>query len=388
MTSHLKAERVPPFLRSRYTGEIRLRQIPQAVPTIHDKNFAGWSLSQDGGDLIDENTKFYSDTTLYAVYSASNVTVSFVTNCEQELPAQTVAFGEAVSEPEGLVNDGYVFDGWFTEETFQNEYDFSQPVVQDITLYAKWHKEKITVTFNTDGGSEIAPVEQAYGTLVDEPEDPTKENCIFGGWFTDEERTQAFDFSVAPVDDITLYAKWYKNEYTVTFETNGGNAINPITVNYNQTFEMPETPVKEGHTFVNWYTTPDFAEIYISGPVNEDLTLYAKWSVDEYVISFETNGGRRIKDITVKYGAVAEAPDAPEKEGYVFEGWYTDEDLTQEFEFGSPITSNIKLYAKWSETPAEDPNVGLIVGLCVGGVAVVGIAVGVALIVRKKKNEK
>lgn len=356
-----------------------LSPIPQTTATDPEKHFAGWTLTQGGNELIDENTKFYANTTVYAFYSASEVTVSFVTNCMQNLNAQSVTFGQAATRPSALTKEGYDFDNWYMDAAFQKVYDFSKPVIQNITLYAKWNQRVITVTFNTDGGSEISSMQVEGANLVTEPAAPTKENCIFGGWFTDEARTQRFNFSVSPEGDVTLYAKWYKTENTVSFETNGGNAISSVTVNYNQTFELPEAPVKVGYTFVNWYRNAEFTEIYITIPIVEDLTLYAKWSADEYVIRFETNGGGRIKNVTVKYGVATKEPAAPEKEGYVFEGWYTDEALTQKFEFGNPITSNLNLYAKWSETPT-----GCNSGLSVGGAAIVGAVVGVALIVKKK----
>ncbi len=369
-----------------------LSELPKPVPTAQNMNFAGWALSADGNNLIDETAKFYKDTTLYAVYSSSSVTVSFVTNCDETLGAQTLAFNTPISEPAPLTKTGYVFDGWFSDEAFEHAYDFSAPVVQNITLYAKWHAEKVTVAFDTDGGGELASQELNYGETVIKPNDPLKEAHIFGGWFTDAERTQSYDFQKPVTEDVTLYALWHKSEYTVRFETNGGTPIEEMTVPYAQEFELPTMPEREGYRFVNWYTAEDFSEIYISAPLTHDLVLYANWEAEVFSVRFESNGGGRVREQTVKFGEKAELPQPPEKEGFVFGGWFTDEALATEYDFEQGVRANLVLYAKWTAKTTEEDLFGcgaslfgsqtvITSALLVGGIAAV-------LSARKRKNER
>ena len=119
-------------------------------------------------------------------------TVTFETGCETEIKAVKVAEGEKVSKPEILLTkEGFTFAGWTLEDAI---YDFDTPVKADITLVAKWDKvevppvenKKFTVTFDTDGGSEVASVEVVEGDKVTKPVDPTKEGFTFEGWYLGE----------------------------------------------------------------------------------------------------------------------------------------------------------------------------------------------------------
>jgi len=140
----------------------------------------------------------------------------------------------------------------------------------------------VTVTFDTNGGSAVDTQSVASGSVVTKPADPTKDHCTFGGWYTDSGLTNAFDFNTAVNANTTLYAKWTANQYTITFDTDGGSAIEPITRDYNTTVTLPAAPTKAGFTFAGWNTqadgtgTPyaDGASVTLTAP----LTLYAQWT--------------------------------------------------------------------------------------------------------------
>jgi len=137
-------------------------------------------------------------------------------------------------------------------------------------------------------------------------------------------------------------------KYTVTFNTNGGNEISPIQVTKGSKLTLPANPTKEGYSFVGWYTDEDLTIPFNNqAPINSNLTLYAKWDSISYTVHFETNGGSEIADVTVKHGNKLTRPTEPTKEGYDFVGWYTDEQLKNEYDFNTSITSNLTLYAKW-----------------------------------------
>ena len=121
-----------------------------------------------------------------------------------------------------------------------------------------------TLTFDTNGGSTIAPITQDYGTAITAPADPTKTGYTFAGW------TPAIPTTM-PAENMTIKAKWTVNQYTLTFDTNGGSTIAPITQDYGTAITAPADPTKTGYTFAGW--TP---AIPTTMPA-ENMTIKAQW---------------------------------------------------------------------------------------------------------------
>lgn len=168
-----------------------------------------------------------------------------------------------------------------------------------------------TVTFQSEGGSEVASQIRA-NTPADQPADPTKEGYTFIGWYKGEEK---WNFADAVTEAMTLTAKWQLNQYTITFDTAGGSEVPSITQDYGTAITPPAAPTKTGYTFAGWDKT-----IPSTMPA-EDMTLTAKWQVNQYTITFKPeNGG---EDIVIKqdYGTAITAPANPTKTGYTFAGW-------------------------------------------------------------------
>lgn len=140
--------------------------------------------------------------------------------------------------------------------------------------------QQFTVTFDSQGGSSVESQTVAEGDKVKEPVAPTKEDAAFLGWFKEAACTTRWDFNRDVVTkDLTLYAGWRTADYTVTFETNGGSAIEPQGVVKGGLVTKPVTPVKEGAAFDGWYADTELTQPYdFDTPVNGDLTLYAKWT--------------------------------------------------------------------------------------------------------------
>ena len=168
-----------------------------------------------------------------------------------------------------------------------------------------------TVTFQSEGGSEVASQIRA-NTPADRPADPTKEGYTFIGWYNGESE---WNFETPVTADLTLTAKWQINRYTITFDTAGGSEVAPITQDYGTTITAPANPAKTGYTFAGWDKT-----IPSTMPA-EDMTITARWTVNQYTITFKLeNGGQ---DIVIKqdYGTAITAPANPTKTGYTFAGW-------------------------------------------------------------------
>ena len=178
---------------------------------------------------------------------------------------QIVQTGEKAIEPDVPSRQGYQFTDWYLDDT---KYDFAAPVTGDMTLTAKWTANSYTIAFNTDGGSEVAPITQDYGTAIIAPADPTREGYTFMSW------DKAIPATM-PAENVTITAKWKVNQYTITFDSNGGSEIASITQDYGTAITAPADPTREGYTFIGW----DKA-IPATMPAG-DMTIKAKWKDSE-----------------------------------------------------------------------------------------------------------
>ena len=209
-----------------------------------------------------------------------------------------------------------------------------------------------TVTFDTDGGSEISAKSVNADEAVAQPDSPTKTGFVFDGWYTDSQLTTAWDFETKVTQDITLYAKWKILVLNVTFFTDGGTEISAQEVNYNETAVQPESdPTKENCTFDGWYTDRTYStEFDFTTAITQDITIYAKWIVAEgnIEVKFETSGGSDIATQVITPGGKATKPATdPTKAHYKFGGWYDDADCSVSFDFDTELTQTTTLYARW-----------------------------------------
>ena len=161
---------------------------------------------------------------------------------------------------------GYTQVGWSTVDGGEKVYDLKDIYTQNeaLTLYPVWNTNKYTITFDTNGGSEIAPITQDYGTAITAPANPTRKGYTFKGW--DKEIPETM-----PAENITVKAQWEINQYTITFDTNGGSEIAPITQDYGTKITAPADPTRKGYTFKGWDK-----EIPETMPA-ENITITARW---------------------------------------------------------------------------------------------------------------
>ena len=183
---------------------------------------------------------------------------------------QIVQAGEKAVKPDDPKVNGLTFGGWYTDEdcTDGNEYNFTAPVTKGMTLTAKWTAKSYTITFDTNGGSDIGHITQDYGTQITAPADPTREGYTFIGW------DKAIPATM-PAGDMTITAQWRINQYTITFDTDGGSAVASITQEYGAAITAPADPTREGYTFIGWNKA-----IPTTMPA-ENMTITAKWKDSE-----------------------------------------------------------------------------------------------------------
>ena len=217
--------------------------------------------------------------------------------------------------------------------------------------------EEYTVTFNAYGGFPT-PDEQHVksGEKAVLPVAPTLKGYTFAFWYLgeDEQTATAYDFDTPVTGDITLTAKWNINKYTVTFDSYGGTPVPPKQeVEYGLTATKPDEPTLKGHTFAFWYLGEDEqnATAYnFDTPVTENITLTAKWNINKYTVTFDSNGGTPVPPAQeVEYGLTAVEPtSAPTKTGYTFDGWYLG---NEKYDFTDAVEQDITLKAKWEAIP-------------------------------------
>ncbi len=256
-----------------------------------------------------------------------------------------------IQEPR-LHREGYTLDGWYKDQEYTQKFDFDTNLVtSSMVLYAKWTPIKPVIMFNSNGGSEIDSQTIAYNGTVEQPNEPTMDGYSFVGWYNDKELTEEFDFTTNIKSNITLYAKWDKIIFTVTFETNGGTHVASRTTNVDELYEIDlPTTQKTDFIFMGWFRDYNFLHEFLSSDkVTENLTLYAKWEAVKPIIEFDSTGGSLVDSQTIAYGGSVDEPIVPTQDGYKFIGWYKDKDLTEKFDFSTPVYKKLKLYAKWEK---------------------------------------
>jgi uncharacterized protein (TIGR02145 family)/uncharacterized repeat protein (TIGR02543 family) len=209
------------------------------------------------------------------------------------------------------------------------------------------------VRFDSKGGSAIDSQKVNSGDMVNKPADPTRTGYAFVGWYKEEAYTTKWNFGTDNViANITLFAKWTINQYTVTFNTQGGTPVPAAQPrNYGDTVSTPNIPTYTGFTFGGWYKESSCATKWVLGTfkITQDTTLYAKWTTSTYMVTFNTNGGLPVPPTqTIKYYDTVVTPIATNKDSYTFDGWYKEATFATKWVFGTErITSNATLYAKW-----------------------------------------
>ena len=316
-------------------------------------SFAGWYSDAALTKYFSFSTPITSNITLYAKWTVnSNIyTVSFNSNGGSVVASQNVAYNGTATAPASPIRTGYSFAGWYSDAALTKYFSFSTPITSNTTLYAKWTINGYTVSFNSNGGSAVASQHVAYNGTATAPVAPTRTGYTFVGWYSNAALTTVFSFSAHVTSNITLYAKWTVNSniYTVSFNSNGGSVVASQNVAYNGTATAPASPTRTGYTFAGWYSNSALTTTFsFSTPITSNTTLYAKWTINSYTVSFNSNGGSAVASQHVACNGTATAPASPIRTGYSFAGWYSDVALTTFFGFSTPITHNTTLYAKWT----------------------------------------
>lgn len=295
-------------------------------PEIDDHVFLGWYVDTSYVTEFDVNDPLPSN--FIDVYGQSVLIedyvfrVSFETNGGNVIDSQIKMIGKTVVEPNDPIKNGYIFDGWFRDETFEDAYDFNQIQNEDLTLYAKWtFDESHTITNLIVSDEEVINIILDQGENMDLPQ-LFKDGFIFDGWYTSQNyqvRYRDYLYFAQPLGyELNLYAKWVEapNVVYITIDTNGGTearftkgagVIETGTIQANPSDQYTiYNPSREGYDFVGWYTDEELTNLLFAtsyGNSNqtinipsEDTTLYAKWVSKT---TGEVDDGSTISDVSL-----------------------------------------------------------------------------------------
>ncbi len=274
-------------------------------------------------------------------------------NDNAELERKTVVIGTNVNYSytpsiDAPARAGYNFVGWNAD---RNASTGSIPAnvslyATDKSVYAIWAIKRYTMTFNTDGGTEIAPVTKNYNEQISAPANPTKTGYTFAGW--------DITFPYTLLGDVTANAKWTVNKYTITFDSVGGSTVDSITQDYNTPVTAPADPTKTGYEFKGW--NPSLPETM---PAN-NFPVSAVWEAKKYNITYDLNAngvidaalGENVTSYTIEDAVIL--PTATST-NYNFSGWEVTSVengnwVTKLYEAGEKLEGvygNVTLRAKW-----------------------------------------
>ncbi len=357
-------------------------------------------------------------------YTRNMYTLTYALGNGEEDAVFTIKFGDSIVQQPDPARAGVTFAGWL-ENGVEAPVPATMPA-RDVTLTAQWNVVQYTITFDSNGGSEVAAITQEYGTAVTEPAAPTRTGYTFAGWTLNG---NAYTFSTMPAENIILTAAWTadssiaytvehfkeeldgsypaapgetenlngtmgatvyaaaksytgftyepnvggtvssgtvtadgslvlkvyytRNSYNVTWDGNGGTVDNTGatygSVKYGAPITKPShIPTKAGYTFHQWsgYTAN------MTMPA-ANTTFTVDWTANEYTVTFDSNGGSEVASITKAYGTAVTAPAAPTKENYTFAGWQLN---GTNYVFTTMPAENITLVAVWSVIPAYTVN--------------------------------
>lgn len=324
------------------------------APERKGYTFTGW-YRMDGSDRVDVtqiDTSACAPLTLCADWS-KNTNLTFVNGYDHtNQDSFPVTYG--TYRLKDASRAGYRFTGWYRDEECTDkvtEIDCSG--AEDITLYAGWELQTYTVEYVLNGGTNDAANLTSYSAEASfELRDPVKKGYDFMGWFEDSSYTKKVeDAGITVFRNMTLYAKWQEHDYQITY-------VNAFSHSNPSTYRMAGSPLvlgdaqRDGYRFAGWYADEECEQqvTALDRTKAEDVTLYAKWELVEYTVTWHLNGGTNAQANVESYSAEAPAAlSAPSRTGYDFDGWYLDETFRQSVtRIGETVFGDLHIYAKWT----------------------------------------
>lgn len=300
--------------------------------------------------------------TFIAKWEIDSYIVSFVTNSNTVIQDKTYNFGATLTKPTDPTKLGYTFDKWFKNESLTNAFNFETETMpaNNLTLYAGYTINTYTISFVTNTTeTTLTPINYVFGAEIANFETPTKLGFTFAGWFLDDSFTTKFNYTNMPAEHLTLYAYWITLKLKVYFNSMGGTMFADQWIDYNSYVTKPTNPTKLGYNFDGWYydyncSSNKLVNFNQEGKIliTQNITFYAKWTANLYNLLCHTNINNEIINNTYTYNQRLNLPTGLNKANYIFDGWYTDETLTQKFTLETMPAESVNIYAKWKAKKA------------------------------------
>ena len=333
----------------------------QVEPPIYEK--AGYTYEWDKPFTITENTSFT------AIWNPNENNIIFDGNgaTSGEMANQLVHTDEkAPLKTNVFIKSGYAFIGWATlqhgEAVYEDGAEYTMGTDSSYTLYAVWSANTNTLCF--EGNNADSGEMQSYSLKTDEaftlPENAfVREYYNFIGWATQQDGGVIYQngdrYFMGSDSENTLYAVWSPINYTINYYMDGGtnNAQNPSFYTVESETVVLSEATKTGYTFIGWYSDNEFSApiMQIEAQNCAEVSVYAKFTINQYTFVFESNGGTEFAPVTQDYNSALVLPQ-PQKEGYIFKGWYFDSKLEDECAVNEMPAYDSMLYAKWARTVA------------------------------------
>ena len=353
------------------------------APTKEDYAFSHWLIDTTGDGTVDTKSdnipaqiSYEGKIKVQAVW-AKLYNITYVLNGGNEDFDGVTSYSAASEEIvlKEAVRDGYAFIGWYIDDDGDSIGDTKIETIapdaeKDFTLYAMWEVAyKIEYELNGGTNYEGAPTQFSQSSEPIVLGTPTKDKATFEGWYLISDTGERSAEKVTVIDtsvehDIKLEAEWAES-FTITYVLNGGtnDPSNPTSYTYYSETIKLKAPTQSGKRFYRWYSDSSYTQIVTEIPAGStgDITLYATWLKNstgslggaKYRVTYDSNGGSDVSSQTVLINGLATKPKDPTRSGYEFVGWYTDSDLTEEYDFDTKVTNSFVLYAKWEETDED-----------------------------------
>ncbi|KMQ52126.1 cell wall/surface repeat protein [Chitinispirillum alkaliphilum] len=326
-------------------------------PVKNGYKFDGWYIDDTHENRWDSSDEVLEDITLYAKWNVKSYSISYELyggNNDSLNPLSYTIERETITLKDAS-RTGYSFQGWFLEDVFENEVtEIVSGSTGEVKVYAKWGINSYTITFDTRDGEDASQVSVNHGGIVPRPSDPSRLGYEFDGWYRNLESSVKWDFNENQIfGDTTLYANWNVRDYSISYELYGGNndSLNPLSYTIESETINLSNPSRTGYSFQGWFLEDVFenevTEI-VSGSSGE-VKVYAKWDINSYTVTFDTQDGEEVSQVSVNHGSIVSRPSNPSRLGYDFDGWYRNLESSVRWDFNeNQIFGDTTLYAKWN----------------------------------------
>jgi uncharacterized repeat protein (TIGR02543 family) len=342
---------------------------PQGLIPPEGKVFNGW---YNGANLFPQNESVSGNMTLTAQWR--NLRATFIVDVDTSFTSEVL--GGKVARPASPVRDGYHFEGWYEENNTDEEFNFDEDIIsRDIVIIARWAQDLSALVsiggMAKEGQTLTVTVTVQDAVIADGLSYQWKRGAAPGGTYTAIADQAGSTYTLGAADigcyiAVTVSRQGYHGgvtsgnilgpvqdaatpEYTVTFNTDGGTVLSPVSVVQGTRVVRPNPdPTKTGSRFGGWYTSSACTTAFnFDDTVGANTTVYAKW-IKTWVVTFDTSGGGFIDPLTVDNGLTITRPADPAKTDAAFAGWYSNAACTSAFSFGTAITADTTIYAKWT----------------------------------------